>query len=200
MLKDHLKRIRKESGFTQASLAKTLGVTQQAVAKWESGLSFPKPRELYALSELLCVSVDFLIGKDASPQPFSQLGMTQIPIVGTVRAGYNALAFEEDHGSELAAVRNPEEYFYLIVKGDSMEPYISEGDLALARRQSTLEDGDLGVIVYGEGEGTLKRFFSKDASVVLQPFNGAYETLILSGDELSYLHIAGKVVETKKRW
>ena len=34
-----------------------------------------------------------------------------------------------------------------------MEPRISDGDLALVHRQSTLENGDLGVLVYGsDGE------------------------------------------------
>ena len=35
------------------------------------------------------------------------------------------------------------------------------GDLALVHRQDTLENGDLGVLIYGdEGEGTLKRYLS----------------------------------------
>lgn len=74
-------------------------------------------------------------------------------MVGTVRAGFGALAFEEDYGVEYARVKDPASYFYLVVKGDSMEPRISDGDLALVHRQPTLENGDLGVMVYGdEGE------------------------------------------------
>ena len=76
--------------------------------------------------------------------------------MGTVRAGYDALAFEEDYGTEYASVKDPQNYFYLVVKGDSMEPRISDGDLALIHRQNTLDNGDLGVMVYGDGNGTLK--------------------------------------------
>ncbi len=62
---------------------------------------------------------------------FSQYTQCPIPVVGTVRAGYDALAFEEDYGTEYASVKDPQNYFYLVVKGDSMEPRISDGDLAL---------------------------------------------------------------------
>ena len=91
-------------------------------------------------------------------------------MIGTVKAGYGALAFEEDYGKEYARVKDPANYFYLVVRGDSMEPRIQDGDLALVHRQDTLESGDLGVIIYGdEGEGTLKRYIQRGNSVVLQP-------------------------------
>ena len=48
---------------------------------------------------------------------------------------------------EYARVKDPGSYFYLLVKGDSMEPRISDSDLALVHRQPTLENGDLGVVI-----------------------------------------------------
>ncbi len=121
--------------------------------------------------------------------------------MGTVRAGYGALAFEEDYGKEYACVKDPENYFFLVVKGDSMEPRISDGDLALVHRQNTLDNGDLGVLVYGaDGEGTLKKYIQRGNSVILHPFNPAYEELVIKGEELDHLYIAGKVVETKAKW
>ena len=88
-----------------------------------------------------------------------------------------------------------------LLLADSMEPRISDGDLALVHRQSTLENGDLGVLVYGdEGEGTLKRYLQRGNCVVLQPFNPAYNELVIKGEDLNRLHIAGRVVETKAKW
>ena len=141
--------------------------------------------------------VSAAVGRNA----FSRYTESQIPVVGTVRAGYGALAFEEDYGKEYACVKDPKNYFFLVVKGDSMEPRISDGDLALVHRQPTLENGDLGVMVYGdEGEGTLKKYVLRGNAVVLQPFNPAYEPKVLRGEELDKLFIAGKVVETKAKW
>ena len=77
---------------------------------------------------------------------------------------------------------------------------ISDGDLALIHRQNTLDNGDLGVMVYGDGNGTLKKYIQRGNAVVLHPFNPDYEDLIIRGEELDHLYIAGKVVETKAKW
>ena len=207
MFPQRLKELRKRSGFSQKSLSVQLGVSQQAVGKWETGRSSPDPDTLARLAALLGTSIDDLMGlaavapATAAQRFFGGYEESPIPVVGTVRAGFGALAFEEDYGVEYARVKDPASYFYLVVKGDSMEPRISDGDLALVHRQPTLENGDLGVMVYGdEGEGTLKKYVLRGNAVVLQPFNPAYEPKVLRGEELDKLFIAGKVVETKAKW
>lgn len=207
MFQQRLKELRKQSGFSQKSLSQQLGVSQQAVGKWETGRSSPDPATLARLAELLDTSTDDLLGLKALPAAqaaerfFGGYEESPIPVVGTVRAGYGAFAFEEDYGVEYARVKDPASYFYLVVKGDSMEPRIQDGDLALVHRQPTLENGDLGVMVFGdESEGTLKKYVQRGNVVILQPFNPAYEAKVLRGEELERLYIAGKVVETKTKW
>ncbi len=202
LLGKQIKFLRKEKKISQSRLARQLQVTQQAVGKWETGKSTPDTDTLRRIAEFFKVSVDFLLGVDKLVENAVAMsgGDYAIPIIGTVRAGYNALAYNDDFGVEYAKVRNPEEYFYLIVKGDSMEPRIKDGDLALVHKQSTLNDGDLGVIVYGDNEGTLKRFIKRGNTVILQPFNPEYEAKVLTGEELNDVYIAGKVIETKTKW
>lgn len=204
MFAERLKQARKAKKLSQAEVSRQLGVTQQAVGKWETGRSTPDPQTIARLAEMLGTTADALLGLHdavASGQSYSRYTQCPIPVVGTVKAGYGALAFEEDYGTEYASVKDPDQYFYLVVKGDSMEPRISDGDLALVHRQPTLENGELGVLVYGtEGEGTLKKYIRRGNAVVLHPFNPAYEDLVLKGEELDHLYIAGKVVETKARW
>lgn len=206
MFADRLKQARKAKKYSQAEISRLLGVTQQAVGKWETGRSTPDPQTVAKLAEILDTTGDMLLGLQDRNAPvghnaFSPYTECLIPVVGTVRAGYGALAFEEDYGNEYASVKDPQNYFYLVVKGDSMEPRISDGDLALVHRQSTLDNGDLGVMVYGaDGEGTLKRYVQRGNAVVLQPFNPAYDELVIKGEELDHLYIAGKVVETKAKW
>ena len=90
--------------------------------------------------------------------------------------------------------------FCIDIDGDSMEPRIREGDLALVHRQPTLESGELGVLVYGEGEGTLKKFVRRGNAIILQPFSPAYQPQVILGEDLERLHVVGKVVETKAKW
>ena len=204
MFPQRLKQLRKEMGLSQKSLSEHLGVTQQAVGKWETGRSSPDPATLARLAELLETSADYLLGISEQPAepaaPSLPYAESPIPVIGTVRAGYGSLAFEEDYGVEYACVKDPANYFYLVVKGDSMEPRIQDGDLALVHRQPTLENGDLGVMVFGEGEGTLKKYIQRGNAVILQPFNPAYEEKVIGGEELNQLFIAGKVVEAGAKW
>ncbi|MBE6894910.1 MAG: helix-turn-helix domain-containing protein [Ruminococcaceae bacterium] len=208
MFGQQIKSLRKENKMSQAELAKQLKVTQQAIGKWETGKSTPDTDTLKRLAEIFKTSVDFLLGVESAPAisnsfPFEVEYEDEgygIPVIGTVRAGYNALAYNDDYGYEYANVRNPEDYFYLIVKGDSMEPRIKDGDLALVHKQPTLNDGDLGVIVYGDNEGTLKKFSRRGNTIILSPFNPDYEPKIISGEDLNNVYIAGKVVETKTKW
>ena len=64
MFSENLKRLRKERGFTQESLAIQLNVVRQTVSKWEKGLSVPDAVMLQRLAEVLEVSVSQLLGAE----------------------------------------------------------------------------------------------------------------------------------------
>lgn len=52
---------RKELGLTQQQFADELGVTRQAVSRWESDLAFPETEKLIKLSEMFGCSIDYLV-------------------------------------------------------------------------------------------------------------------------------------------
>jgi repressor LexA len=198
MLSQKLKQLRKENKLTQAELASRFGVTQQAIAKWEAGRAMPEPEMIVRIARFFGVTTDHLL--DLTDTWSAADPVSRVRIVGAVKAGYDAFAIEEDLGSALAEVKNAEEYRYLVVKGDSMAPYIREGDLALVRLQPTLQNGDLGVVIYEDNEATLKKYYYSDGAVTLVPFNDAYKTVTLRGRQLERLVIVGKVVETRTKW
>ena len=57
-------RYRKELGLTQEGLAQRLGVTNQAVSKWESGQSCPDIALLPLLADLFGITIDELFGRE----------------------------------------------------------------------------------------------------------------------------------------
>ena len=64
-LKDRIAAVRKAAGLTQEQLGELLGVTRQAVSKWESGQTTPDAATIAALCEKLHVSADYvLLGKE----------------------------------------------------------------------------------------------------------------------------------------
>ena len=60
MIGQRIKALRREKELTQGALALRLGLTQQAVAKWESGQSAPDYHMLVKLAEALAVEPDTL--------------------------------------------------------------------------------------------------------------------------------------------
>ena len=58
---DKLQILRKNKGLTQEALADKLGVSRQAVAKWEAGQVYPDIANLIQISDLMNVSVDYLV-------------------------------------------------------------------------------------------------------------------------------------------
>ena len=58
---EKLSLLRKSKGLTQEALADRLGVTRQAVAKWESGQVYPDISNLIEISNMMNVSVDYLV-------------------------------------------------------------------------------------------------------------------------------------------
>lgn len=61
VLGKRISELRKEKGLTQDELSEKLGVSPQAVSKWENGLSYPDITLLPAIAELFGVTVDELL-------------------------------------------------------------------------------------------------------------------------------------------
>ena len=57
-------RLRKQRGLTQEELGEKVGLSGQAVSKWENDASMPDVSLLVELSEILGVSLDELLGKE----------------------------------------------------------------------------------------------------------------------------------------
>lgn len=65
--RDRLFDLRRQAGLSQEELANLLGVTRQAVQKWEAGMSRPDMDNLIALANYFHVSLDYLVaGREAA--------------------------------------------------------------------------------------------------------------------------------------
>jgi transcriptional regulator with XRE-family HTH domain len=90
MFDERLRLLRKKHGYTQVSLAETLGVSKGTVAMWETGKRTPDFETLIRLSDLFDVRTDYILGKsnDASSAKLSdddieQLGRWELESVYT---------------------------------------------------------------------------------------------------------------------
>lgn len=64
MFSEKLPELRRAGGMSQEELASKIGVSRQAVSKWETGEAMPDLNKLLALSDALGVSLDQLCGRE----------------------------------------------------------------------------------------------------------------------------------------
>lgn len=87
MLSENLQYLRKKFHFSQEEVAGRVGVSRQAVAKWETGETVPDLPNCIALAELYDVSLDDLVhhsAQEAQGMPIAPKGRH---IFGTVTVG-----------------------------------------------------------------------------------------------------------------
>lgn len=60
-LGDKLSKLRKENNYTQEQLADVLGVSRQAISKWESNITYPETDKLVRMSKLFHCTTDYLL-------------------------------------------------------------------------------------------------------------------------------------------
>ena len=90
MFAERLKALRKKHGYTQVSLAETLGVSKGTVAMWETGKRTPDFETLIGLSDLFDVRTDYILGKSTddssaklSEEETEQLGRWELESIYT---------------------------------------------------------------------------------------------------------------------
>ena len=77
MLGENIRRLRKQKGYSQETLAQQLHVVRQTISKWEKGISVPDAEMLQRLAELFEVSVGELLGPDI-PEPERQTDLGDV--------------------------------------------------------------------------------------------------------------------------
>lgn len=85
MVSDKIKFLREQNGFTQAELAKRLGITRSSVNAWEMGISVPSTQYVVELAGIFKVSTDYLLGvKTTSTVSVEGLDEKDVQLVNAV--------------------------------------------------------------------------------------------------------------------
>lgn len=202
MFNEILKNERNKLKMSQATLAKLLGLSQQAIAKWENGNSEPDISSLKKLTSIFGISLDELLGYEKLPNNVENVEIISLPIIGTIRAGYDGLAVEDFTGEyqeiplSILKGHTIQDFMVLRVSGDSMYPQFYEGDRVLVERKDFVDNGDIAVVLYNGNEATIKqvRYIKGEDWLELVPRNTSYAPRRIEGSDLQNCRILGKVV------
>lgn len=196
---------------TTYSIADRLSLSPGTISRYTNGKMAPKISTLYMLADALGVNPLWLMGydepkhvkqesKNILPEgAYSYKPTHRIPILGRIVAGMPIYAEENIEGYTYTDLNGGAEYFALRVVGDSMDlARIYEGDTLIVRRQDVVEPGEIAVVMVGEDEATVKRFYQTDTVVTLIPesTNPKHKPQVYDLREVP-IRILGKVVKVE---
>ena len=82
---DKLYTLRTQYGYSQESLAEKLGVSRQAISKWELGTAMPDTEKVIAISDTFDVSIDSLLKDNISINENESLDRVVIKFLGSAQ-------------------------------------------------------------------------------------------------------------------
>lgn len=202
-----LKHLRKQNGLSQSDLACSFGVAQNTISNWENGKRTFDTKIANKIANFFGVSVDYLLGRedttDGPPEP-SVPGSKWVPVLGTVPAGMPIEAVEDilDYEEISPQMAKSGDYFALKIKGQSMEPKISNGDVIIVRKQDYADNGDIAVVLVNGDEATVKRINISSEGIMLTPNNPDYDPMFFTNSQIEALPVTiiGKVVELRAKF
>lgn len=185
---------------TQKEVAEVINVSPQTFNTWCQGIALPRMGKVQRLADYFNINKSDLL--DDIPSNSSHPCI--INVLGTVAAGIPIDAVQDVIDTEEISEKMARTgtFFGLSIKGDSMEPKISNGDVVIVRQQNDAETGDIVIATINGNEATCKRLRKYKEGIELIPNNPSYEPLYFSNKEIEEkpVKIIGKVVELRAKF
>lgn len=203
---DRIISVLKEKKITSAKMLSDLGLGKNQLTYWKNNGNIPKWDTLENIAKYLNVSTNYLLGQtDIKKDPPGAMpvgDLVALKIIASVRAGYGGAAIatwdgEYENIPEFMLKGYPQEECVLFrVKGDSMYPRLLDGDLIVVHVQSSVDSGDIAIVIYNGNEGTVKKvnYITGEDWLELIPNNPEYPTKRIEGIDLEECHVYGKVI------
>lgn len=187
-----------KKGLKRKEFALALGWEYDTLRSYEDARAEPGGDFFQKLVEVYPdVNVTYLItGIESDSLVYAPV--STVPIVHEVRAGSLIMGFSDEEiiGTTYTTNTTDKNLFALRVKGDSMEPEISEGDIAICAPLRSFVNGKLFVVVTTDSEATIKQVWKKEGGYGLVARNPEYPLIFVPDENIERLI---RVVEITKK-
>lgn len=185
-------------------------ISKANISSYMAGKYEPKTAGLSLIAKALDVDPVWLMGYDVPmkiDKSFEKVELSKdtavVLVYGTIPAGIPLECIEDIIGIEEISsdwLKGGKEYFGLKIKGDSMSPEYLENDIIILEKVPDCESGNDCVVTINGNDGTFKRVFKNENSIILQPLNNSYQPLIYTNEQIENLpvKIIGKVVQLRR--
>lgn len=193
-----IKTLRNNLKMTQAEAAERAKISRTYYADVERGRYNPSLETLNDIAAALGTTAEEIFSGGGEKS-------FKVPVFGSVSAGNPLIAMEDIvEWEELPKEWENQGVFYgLRVKGASMEPRISEGDVVIVKQQNDVESGELAIVLIDGDEATFKKVQKSPDGITLIAFNPTiYSPHFYTNNDIKNLpvQIIGKVIEARLKF
>lgn len=198
---ENLNRLVNSRNLSQREIATRINVSPQTFNTWMQGKAIPRMGKIQLLADYFKIEKSDLIEKKGNVTLSQGI---KIPVLGTVPAGIPISAVEDilDYEEIPQSWANQGQFFALKIKGDSMEPRMISGDVAIVKQQSDADSGDVVIALVNGNEATCKKLEKTNNGIMLISTNTKYAPMFFSNEQISELPVVilGKVVELRQKY
>lgn len=193
-------------GLTLEEVGNFVGVSKSTVKKWEDGfISNMKRDKIAKLAKILKMNpVTFITGEEdiqSNVVPLPQQNVYMRPVYNSVAAGFGAIAQDtivEYMPTYINCSAEQELYFWVNVTGDSMSPLIDDGSKILIKKQTSIDSGQIAVVLIDGEDAVVKKIKYGDDWIELQSINPYYPPRRFENADVQKIQILGLVKEVSK--
>lgn len=198
----NIKRLMDIHNKDRNDICKDLNFKYTTFTDWINAKTYPRIDKIEMMANYFGVSKADLVEIQPKQSSFSK-GVI-INVYGSVAAGVPIEAIEdivdtEEITQDLARTGT---FFGLKIKGDSMEPRMTTGDVVIVRKQDDAESGDIVIATVNGSDATCKRLKKYENGIALLSTNPSYEPMFFSNQEIEEkpVKIIGRVVELRAKF
>lgn len=200
---EKIKNRRKQLGMTVDDLAEAIGKNRATVYRYESDEIESMPYNVIVpIANALRLSPYDLIDfpEEKSNAEITEVKLYRLKTFESASAGFGAFADDAVVGYTAVpfdSKAEAEESMCIRVTGDSMYPTILDGDLVVVRRQTSVDSGDLAVVIVDNDEGFIKKVEYNTPPepdfIRLISVNPYYPPIVFNGSDVQRVSVVGKV-------
>lgn len=200
---ENIDREIKLKGISPNKVISALGFSSGLYYQWKSGKTKPSNEKISAIANYLDIPVERLLQDNNKPQTIEILNdkVYQVPVFESVSAGMGVYADNKIVGYTSVTVKKSDIDNIIAAKviGDSMYPYINDGDTVIIKKNCEVNNGDVAVVLLDD-EAVVKKVEFKQDSITLISFNPLYPDRVIKDNDCDTVRIIGKVIGSYKTW
>ena len=199
---ERLLKLMEQKKLTHGALSGLTGISRSALQRYSTGEVASMPCDkMLAIAKALETTPAEMLGLDMGEEFAAVAGTRVAPIITSLFATANRYVHKKCEGfAPLVTPMPSAEYYYYIVRDDTMHPMFQKNDMVLVKAQTeTREDEYALVMVIGSPQAMIRRVVRTHEMVILAADNLSCPPKVLPDANKDFVLTFGKIVSVNRR-